>query len=434
MMAKQKRSITLRLYMNNTPVGTLKKLANGALQLTYDQSWVEASNTIPLSLSLPLTLKTYSGDVVINYFDNLLPDNEGIRKALAQRMSLHSQEVFDLLAAIGRDCVGAVQLVPEDEDFKPTIEIKSMPIKDADIAQILRDLKSYPLGVKPGEDFRISIAGAQEKTAFLKVGRKWHIPHGATPSSHIFKVQMGVLRESVDMSHSVENEWLCLQICTEFGLPTAKAEIADFAGVRTLIVERFDREFSDKEILRYAQEDFCQVFGVPSHIKYESEGGPGITKIMDALTRSDNPFADKRLFMKSQIIFWLLAAIDGHAKNFSVFLVPGGLRLTPLYDVMSAHPPIAKNQIPYQKAKLAMAVGENRHYKLQEITKRHWFQTAKKTMFPEAEIEKIFDEVIEAAPDVISRVSTRLPKDFPKDVADAIFNGIADGIDKLKRL
>ena len=249
-MAKKRRSLTLRIYMNNILVGLLKKQASGALQFTYEDSWIECVSSIPLSLSLPLARKTHSGDVVINYFDNLLPDNDGIRKAIAQRMSLKSQEVYDLLSAIGRDCVGAVQLVPIDEDFQPSQELQAAPVTEDQIASILVNLKNYPLGVKPGEDFRISIAGAQEKTAFLKKENQWHIPQAATPSSHIFKVQMGWLRESVDMTQSVENEWLCLQICKAFGLPTANAEIQDFNDVRVLVVERFDRQFDENGIVR----------------------------------------------------------------------------------------------------------------------------------------------------------------------------------------
>lgn len=417
--------------MNNEPVGTLEKLSNGALSFAYDPAWISSPGAVPLSLSLPLSTKTYSGDVVINHFDNLLPDNDGIRKAISQRMSLHSQEAFDLLAAIGRDCVGAIQLIPSDEKLVSSIQVQARPITDAKIAEVLKNLKSYPLGVKSGGDFRISIAGAQEKTAFLKIGNRWHVPIGTTPSTHIFKVQMGMLRNVVDMSRSVENEWLCLQICKAFKLPTANAEVSDFDGVRTLVVERFDRGFEGKRILRYAQEDFCQVFGISSHKKYENEGGPGIPQIMSTLSKSDDPTQDRTVFMKSQVVFWLLAAIDGHAKNFSVFLAPGGLRLTPLYDVMSAHPPIAAKQIPHQKAKLAMAIGDNRHYRIKEIARRHWLQTAKHTRFGETRMNEVIDKVIEQTPEVVSAVSRILPKNFPDSVSGPILEGLRKSAQRL---
>ena len=90
--------------------------------------------------------------------------------------------------------------------------------------------------------------------------------------------------------------------------------------------------------LRYVQRIFCQVFGVSSNQNMKNQGGPGIVQIIDALTKSDNPRVDKYIFMKAQVVFWLLAAIDGHAKNFSVLYFPDGIRLTPIYDVLSAYP------------------------------------------------------------------------------------------------
>lgn len=421
-----RRGTSLGLYMNNVRVGSLKKLPTGAMQFNYEPSWIVSPTAIPLSTSLPLAPKTYSGDVVINYFDNLLPDNDGIRKALAQRMALKSQEVYDLLAAIGRDCVGAVQLIPTDEEPSLETGIQSVPISDKEIEKILKSLKSFPLGVRPGDDFRISIAGAQEKTAFLKVKNAWHVPKGSTPSSHIFKVQMGMIQDGIDMTKSIENEWLCMQICKEFGLPTANCEIQDFGETRALVVERFDREFTDGKVLRYAQEDFCQVFGISPAAKYENKGGPGIVQIVDALTRSDNPNEDKATFLKSQIVFWLLGAIDGHAKNFSVFLVPQGIKLTPLYDVMSAYPPIRKRQLEYEKAALAMAVGDKRTYRLRDIVRRHWLQTAKKASFPDLEMNKIIDQVIELTPNVIANIESKLPNEFPEEISSPILEGMAE--------
>lgn len=44
-----------------------------------------------------------------------------------------------------------------------------------------------PLGMQDEDDFRLSIAGAQEKTAFLQINKQWQLPLGPTPSSHIFK-------------------------------------------------------------------------------------------------------------------------------------------------------------------------------------------------------------------------------------------------------
>ena len=79
--------------------------------------------------------------------------------------------------------------------------------------------------------------------------------------------------------------------------------------------------------------------GTPAGAKYESDGGPGIETIMGILANSADAARDRMNFFVTQLVFWVLAAIDGHAKNFSIAHLPGNTyRSTPLYDVLSAHP------------------------------------------------------------------------------------------------
>lgn len=86
--------------------------------------------------------------------------------------------------------------------------------------------------------------------------------------------------------------------------------------------------------------------------------------------------------MAAQILFWLLRAPDGHAKNFSIQLLPRGrFQLTRLYDVMSAYPVLGDgaNQWSPFEIKLAMAlIGKNRHYEMHGIQRRHFNSTAQK--------------------------------------------------------
>jgi serine/threonine-protein kinase HipA len=185
------------------------------------------------------------------------------------------------------------------------------------------------------EDFRISIAGAQEKTALLRWKNCWHKPSGTTATTHILKPQIGRLPNGIDLSCSVENEFFCLKLTAALGLPSAEVEIADFGGQRVLVVERFDRRWArDGRLLRLPQEDCCQALSVPPSLKYEADGGPGIPAILNLLNGSDDPTADRHRVLKALVVFWLLGATDGHAKNFSIFLGPGGrFSATPLYDV-----------------------------------------------------------------------------------------------------
>jgi len=261
------------------------------------------------------------------------------------------------------------------------------------------------------------------------------VPRGTTPTTHILKPQIGRLPAGIDLTQSVENEYLCMKLTAAFGLPTATVEMAAFGDRRVLVVERFDRRWTtDKRLLRLPQEDCCQALSVPPTRKYEAEGGPGIAAVLDLLKGSDDPKSDRRLFLAAQILFWLLGATDGHAKNFSIFLRPGGrFRLTPLYDVMSTQPARDAGQLPKNKMKLALAVGDRRHYVIDSIMPRHFVQTAQRNGVPEGVIEGIFEEFLEQEDEAIEQVTGNLPADFPEALVHSIIEGLRRRMRMLDR-
>ncbi len=443
--ARRRKNATtaLALHMNGERVGTWR-INSGVEELTYEPSWMQSSHGRPISLRFPFTPGEvrYTGPEVHNYFENLLPDTRSIRDRLAQRFGVTSTSAFALLEALGRDCVGALQLQPEGESTPDIRKIASTPISDATVAAILRDVPVPTSGLlrkKPDQDFRISIAGTQEKTALLWNAGQWHIPHGSTPTTHIFKLPLGLAANGqLDLSTSVENEWLCSRIIRAFGLPVADCEIGQFEEQKALIVTRFDRRLDPNGtwIMRLPQEDLCQATGTSYLKKYQADGGPGIDTTLEILRNSQSAQADRYAFLKCQLVFWMMAAIDGHAKNFSVHInVGGAYSLTPFYDVLSAYPVMGAGagQISDKKAKLAMAVrGEqNMHYKLDEIKRRHWIATGKRNglLF---EANKIIDEVIAQTTLVIEQVGAELPPDYPANVADSIFAGLKQAAKKLQ--
>jgi serine/threonine-protein kinase HipA len=205
----------------------------------------------------------------------------------------------------------------------------------------------------------------------------------------------------------------------------AKTQILDFAGTCALVIERFDREWTKGgRLLRVPQEDCCQALSVPPTRKYQSDGGPNMVEIFELLKASDDPAYDHLVFLKAQIAFWLLGAIDGHAKNFSIFLSPGGgFQLAPLYDVMSAQNLQDRKQIQRKEMKLAMSVGNSRHYQIHEIQPRHYRQTADRAGLPDGMAEMALDQIADALPGAIEDVCAALPSGFPADVRDSIANG-----------
>ncbi|MBN3853876.1 type II toxin-antitoxin system HipA family toxin [Paraburkholderia sp. Ac-20340] len=434
-MARTRQTNRLDLWMNGLPVGYWE-IVRGVERLVYLPSWLDDEQGRPLSLSLPFTPgnQPLRGRIVTDYFDNLLPDSERIRRRIAARYRTAGISPFELLAVLGRDCVGALQLLPAGETPVGLESIEGKPLNEAAIARLLRETTSTPQFGEHGEpvdDLRLSIAGAQEKTALLRRNGRWLLPAGSTPTTHILKLPLGLVGNMrADMRTSVENEWLCATIVAAFGLPIAPCEIAHFEDMKALVVERFDRRLArDKRwIVRLPQEDLCQATGTPGLYKYEADGGPGIDAVMAVLGGSSRSAQDRRHFFLAQIIFWLLAATDGHAKNYSIAHLPGSrFAATPLYDVLSAHPIIGRgrNQVAAQRASLAMAVrGRNAHYRIGQIFPRHWIAQGQRVGFSVEQIEEMMATVAQQTGRVIDEAAAQLPEDFPLDIADAIFAGM----------
>lgn len=432
-MGRATSARALSVWANGERVGTWTLPARGDMEFVYDPDWMASEAGRPLSLSLPFTgAQALRGAPVNNYFENLLPDSEPIRKRLATRFRTDTLEAFDLLEAIGRDCVGAVQLLGADESPVNVASIEGTKLNEGEVEELL--LLAAGSGAHPGveddDNFRISLSGAQEKTALLWHEGHWKRPHGSTPTSHILKLPIGLVgARKADFGTSVENEWLCMELMREFGLPTARTEIVQFGSQKVLSVERFDRQMhsSGTWLLRLPQEDFCQVSGTAPHRKYEGDGGPGIADITRVLAGSVNAQADLKNFLKTQLLFWMMAAPDGHAKNFSLRILPRGrYALTPLYDVMSIWPVEGNgaSQFSWHKAKLAMALhGKNRHYNIKDIQRRHFNAMAAK-FFQRESAEDVIEEVLEDLERVIAAVTARLPAGYPERVATSVFAGL----------
>lgn len=428
-MARRKTHAPLNVLINNRPVGWLLKEASGAILFQYDQSWLDWKHSFAISLSLPLRETAHSGGPVVAVFDNLLPDNEGVRHQVAERTGAEGTDSYSLLERIGRDCVGAMQFLPDNLSVNGRSSVKGEPVSEGEIENILANLGRAPLGIDMDHEFRISVAGAQEKTALLYHEGSWMRPIGTTPTTHILKPQLGEIPTAfgtIDMAASVDNEHYCLKLLRAFGLEVAKTEIMTFGERRVLVVERFDRRWrNSSQLLRLPQEDFCQVLGIPSARKYQNQGGPTAVSILKLLQRADEPLLDQAAFFKCQILFWLIGATDGHGKNFSVFLRPGGrYGITPIYDVLSAQSAFDARQIPHGKYKLAMSAGKSRKYRVVDIAGRHFVETGKEAGLGPTIMRQVIADILEKAGNASDRALAKMPEDFAGDIHESITKAI----------
>lgn len=331
-LSPRSRTRSLGLWMNGAFVGTWSLVPHGPDTLQYDLGWTQSEQGRPLSLSLPFTPGNapHRGDKVRAYFENLLPDSKDIRERTARRYKTGTTEAFDLLAEVGRDCVGALEILPMGASSTGVLPLQAEPLTDAQVAEVLRGATTpSTLGLLAHEDdFRISIAGAQEKTALLQVDGQWCLPRGATPTTHIFKLPLRLIGGmKLDMTRTVENEWLCATVLKAYGLPVAACRPLQFEDLKALVVERFDRAWwaspeGDQRLIRLPQEDMCQATGVPPDAKYEADGGPGIDSLFKVLEGSRTREQDRRTFFQSQVLSGCSAPRTGTPRTSACSSAP----------------------------------------------------------------------------------------------------------------
>jgi serine/threonine-protein kinase HipA len=410
----------LDVYLNEKHVGTLIKQTNGAIEFRYDNQWVE--DGFGISLSLPLSDKIFKGDKASFYFDNLLPDNKNILETIARKFGAESIRQFDILHAVGKDCVGALSFFDKEEEVPSfTRKMKIKALDDSEIARRIQGLAmDNPLGMDEG-DFRISLAGAQEKMALLEWKGKWYEPQGQTPTSHIFKKKIGSILGGIDFSKSVDNEWICLKLAAQLGINTCSATIVNFENERILCVERFDRVWKDNFLHRIPQEDLCQALGVSPQRKYERDGGPALNDVMKLLVNSNNANEDTKTLFKLAMLNDLLHNTDGHSKNVSIYVVRSGFTLTPMYDIMSAH--FIKNNNPERYKLLRSSWSVNNKFLYREIGLKDWEMESIKCGMKKEIFEEICDEFSQGI-EALQKKDFQGPKDLDLEQLELILNGV----------
>jgi len=368
----------------------------GKLTFIYYEAWHNAADAYPLSISMPVVLAKHGNAKIDPFLWGLLPDNEIILSNWARKFHVSARNAFGLIASVGDDCAGAVQFV-QPERLDAILGAATPPIEwldEAAIAGRLRALRQDQSAWRiPRDTGQFSLAGAQPKTALLFDGKKWGVPSGRVPTTHILKPPTG------DFDGHAENEHFCLELARARGLPVVDSRIMHFKDEVAIVVERYDRVRAPGGLRRVHQEDICQALSLPPTRKYQNEGGPGICDIVDLLkTYSSKPQEDVTTFLDSVIYNWLIAGTDAHAKNYSLLIGVGGrVRLAPLYDVASILP---YDDINIDRAKVSMKIGGE--YRLRNLRPYHWRKLAAELRLdPDATIHRVTDFAAQLADQVL---------------------------------
>lgn len=328
----------LVVVLRSQVAGNLSRQRGGQLRFDYDEDYRAGTSPVPLSVSMPVQVRTHTDGAVRPWLWGLLPDNAAVIQHWAREFKVSPSSPFSLLSApIGEDCAGAARFV-QPERLQQHLEQRGEVawLTESGVAERLRELAADSTAwLGRGFTGQFSLAGAQAKTALLYSEGRWGVPSGALPTSHILKPAVAGLDD-----HDL-NEHLCMDAARRAGLLVASTRIGRFDDESAIVVERYDRVDVGGRYERVHQEDVCQALSIPPGQKYQNDGGPSPSDIVELIRRTMAPRSadeDTRRFIDALAFNWFIAGTDAHAKNYSLLLGSGDVRLAPLYDVASALP------------------------------------------------------------------------------------------------
>jgi serine/threonine-protein kinase HipA len=405
----------LAIWLYGGQVAVVEREQKGRLRLSYTDDALSSyeGGTPLLSLALPLTRDRYPNGVTRAFLDGLLPEGEP-RRAIAADLDLPASDVFGLLAALGKDCAGALVIQPQDDPSPPVPTTRTAePLSDDDLAELVANLRSAPLGV--GRTVRLSLAGVQEKLLLARMpDGAWGRPVDGTPSTHILKPEIE------RFANTVENEAFCMRVAKHLGLSVANVETMLVDGRPVLVVERFDRIVdSEGTVHRVHQEDFCQALGLPPDRKYEQDAGPTLAHLARILQDVAEPSASESL-LRALTLNVALGNCDAHGKNFSLLHTESGvLRLAPLYDLLST-------KLYPLDDKLAMYVDSVQ--KADRVTADRIVNEATRWGLPRGRVEEIVSDCLDRLPAAVSAAA-----DDVDGVPSGLLELVVQRVDQLRR-
>lgn len=405
----------LYVFFHSRKIGDLSQDSSGQLSFSYDQSYLEDKTAQAISLSLALEKKSFNDQECRAYFAGLLPEDL-VRRNLARYLKISEKNDFSFLEVLGGDCAGAVALSPEP-DFEPVV-IQPQKLTEAKLKKIFSLLNLSPL--LSGEAIRLSLAGAQNKLALLKMDGAWYLPGENKLSTHIIKPAIETFPDSVF------NEYFCLQLAKNLGINVVEPDLFLLEDKAYLVLDRYDREIEGSSVVRMHQEDFCQILAITPDMKYQSEGGIGVQKSFELVEKySSQASVDKINLLNLMIFNLLIGNHDAHAKNFSILYQKANhkIKLAPFYDLLSTvvYPSISP--------KMAMKFGDN--YKFKKLNKhdlRKFIEAINMSKaFSISKILKIIKNIIPAAQELASKLN----KEYPSEIYERINKIINHRAEKL---
>jgi serine/threonine-protein kinase HipA len=299
-------------------IGILEETPIGGTNFTYSDQW----DKNPIACTLTKKYIEWK-DGLHPFFQNLCPEG-WLREKQSKVGRLDSQDDLGFILRFGKDCIGAVGIMPV---YETEIDLEQN-------GAIVASIKSNK-----------TISGVQEKLLVYKGLDKFYPSQNNDPATYIAKF------DSNSYPDLVRNEYKCLRLAQAV---IGKDKVTDFSSNiledrATLIVKRFDRDGN----IKLKMEEFAQILNKSSREKYDSSYEAIGSRI---LQHSVSPEIDLLLYFKQIIFNIIIGNTDAHLKNFALLETKNGMRLSPAYDLV--------NTMLYYKqghdTKLALALGEEK--------------------------------------------------------------------------
>lgn len=434
----------LEIHAQGMHVGTLEHdRERQQWRFDYSSTWLQWENRYPLSPALPLEWPIGSALpraaeqhslLVRTFFENLLPEGQALDDAAAAT-KISKAESFGLLAALGRETAGALEVVSSNTEMRAAAEPVFRPVTREQLSERIRARPHEPFTVWDGR-VRLSIAGYQDKLAVYEdAGGNWSLVEGSTiASTHLIKPEP--VRAA--LAGMTSNERLCMQIASHLGIPAAHTRLVHVPEP-VLLIERFDRRRTAAGVDRLHCVDGCQALGLPVGMKYERPYGnnDSVKAIRDGASlrtlfelvrvHSPRPAAASIALLRWTIFQTLIGNTDAHAKNISFFVTGAGLVIAPAYDLVCS--------LEYKDIDdhLAMAIGDEFSPRSQSAF--DWAQFAHECKLPPRVVARHLGELALRARDALPAAARQVHEEGGRnDTIDHVTEIVRTQIEMLGRL
>lgn len=375
----------LAVFLEGRRVGELEHDAKtNRYKFTYGPEWVAWVDRFALAPSLPIGSTDASpemhGTAVRQFFENLLPEGQALDDA-ARANKVSKANVVGLLAALGRETAGALQIHPVDRDpVAQPAGRRRLPREE--LSARIRERPARPFSVWDAR-VRLSIAGLQDKVAVYADGDDWFLVDGEPlASTHILKPEP----VAEPLRGLTSNEFFCLRLARRLAVSAADVRLVHVPEP-VLVVTRFDRRVHPARVERLHVIDGCQALGLPVIAKYERPYGDGrdvagqrtgasLPALFALFRDGPRPLVNRDALLRWVIFQVMIGNADAHAKNLSFFVRPTGLELAPAYDLVS----VGALTDPRLSQTYALAIGDA--FTIGDLTPLEWASFAATCALP----------------------------------------------------